>query len=150
MDGEDSVIFIFHFHFFAAVRLFAICPCYDSTSSSPWCRKWAPPDPQISDNYGNGILNLSITIPCRVDTFTFLHYDICYSMKLRSYWSSASRYPAALTRSLSYIMIQGAFFNCSSQFSVPKWKRWAANQRFRSMKFSMYKRSPLVEHRFSF
>ena len=29
-------------------------------------------------------------------------------------------------------------------------KRWAANQRFCSMKFLMYKRSPLVEQHFSF
>ena len=73
MDGRDSVIFIFHFHFFVvAVRLFAICPRYDSTSLLDVDDELL----LISDNYKNGILTLSITIPCYVDTFTFLHYDI--------------------------------------------------------------------------
>ena len=72
MDGRDSVIFIFHFHFFVvAVRLFAICPRYDSTSL-------LDVDDEllliISNNYKNEILIL--TIPCCVDTFTFLNYDI--------------------------------------------------------------------------
>ena len=45
--------------------------------------------------------------------------------------------------------IYRVLFNCSSQFLIPKWKTWAVNQRFCSMKFSMYKRSSLVEQRFS-
>ena len=46
--------------------------------------------------------------------------------------------------------IQGDFLTVPPNFQYQNEKRWAANQRFRSMKFSMYKRSPLVEHRFSF
>ena len=58
---------------------FAICPRYDITS---------PVDVEnellliLSNNYKNEILTLSITIPYCVDTFTFLHYDIRYTMRL--------------------------------------------------------------------
>ena len=42
------------------------------------------------------------------------------------------------------------FLNVPPNFRYHNEKRWAANQRFCSMKFSMYKRSSLVEQRFSF
>ena len=44
----------------------------------------------------------------------------------------------------------GCFFlTVPPYFQYQNEKRWAANQRFSSMKFSMYKRSSLVEQRFS-
>ena len=42
------------------------------------------------------------------------------------------------------------FLTVPPNFQYRKEKRWAANQRFWSMKFLMYKRSSLVEQRFSF
>ena len=42
------------------------------------------------------------------------------------------------------------FLTVPPNFQYQNEKRWAANQRFCSMKFSMYKRSSLVEQRFSF
>ena len=45
----------------------------------------------------------------------------------------------------------GCFFSTvPPNFQYQIVKRWTANQRFCSMKFSMYKRSSLVEQRFSF
>ena len=49
-----------------------------------------------------------------------------------------------------YIVIQGVFFNVPPNFQNQNEKRWAAKQRFCSMKFSMYKRPSLVEQRFYF
>ena len=42
------------------------------------------------------------------------------------------------------------FLTVPPNFQYQNEKQWAANQRFCSMKFSMYKRSSLVEQRFSF
>ena len=42
------------------------------------------------------------------------------------------------------------FLTVPSNFQYQTRKRWAANQRFCSMKFSMFKRSSLVEQHFSF
>ena len=48
-------------------------------------------------------------------------------------------------------IVQGAFFlTVPLNFQYQKEKHWAANQRFSSMIFLMYKRSSLVEQRFSF
>ena len=44
--------------------------------------------------------------------------------------------------------VQGAFLTVPPNFQYQNEKWWAANQRFFSMKFSMYKRSSLVEQRF--
>ena len=44
--------------------------------------------------------------------------------------------------------IQGVFFTVPPNFQYQNAKGWAANQRFCSMKFSMYKRSLLVEQHF--
>ena len=46
--------------------------------------------------------------------------------------------------------IQGAFLTVPPNFQYQNEKGWVANQRFCSMKFLMYKRSSLVEQRFSF
>ena len=47
-------------------------------------------------------------------------------------------------------MYRVIFLTVPSNFQYQNEKRWAANQRVCSMKFSMYKRSSLVEQRFSF
>ena len=49
---------------------------------------------------------------------------------------------------LKHTYIQGCLLTVPPNFQYQNEKRWAANQRFRSMKFSMYKRSSLVEQRF--
>ena len=57
------------------MSLFAICPRYDITSLLDVENELLL---ILSNNYKNEILILSITIPCCVDTFTFLNYDIRY------------------------------------------------------------------------
>ena len=58
----------------------------------------------------------------------------------------------ALTRRRTnrHILYRVLFLTVPPNFQYQNEKRWAANQRFCSMKFSMYKRSSLVEQRFSF
>ena len=46
--------------------------------------------------------------------------------------------------------VEGGFLIVPPNFQYQNEKRWAANQRFCSMNFSMYTRSSLVEERFSF
>ena len=48
------------------------------------------------------------------------------------------------------LYVQGVFLTVPPNFQYQNENRWAANKRFCSMKFSMYKRSLLVEQRFSF
>ena len=47
-------------------------------------------------------------------------------------------------------LLQGVFLTVPPNLQYQNGKRWAANQRFCSIEFSMYKRSLLVEQRFSF
>ena len=58
----------------------------------------------------------------------------------------------ALTRRRTnrHILYRVLFLTVPPNFQYQNEKRWAANQRFCSMKFSMYKRSSLAEQRFSF
>ena len=52
--------------------------------------------------------------------------------------------------SVNFVFYRMVFLTVPPNFQYQNEKWWAANQRFCSMKFSMYKRSSLVEQRFSF
>ena len=58
----------------------------------------------------------------------------------------------ALTRRRTnrHILYRVLFLTVPPNFQYQNEKRWAANQRFSSKIFLMYKRSSLVEQRFSF
>ena len=64
----------------------------------------------------------------------------------------ASVLPSVILRAFLFIyqLYMVLFFTVPPNFQYQNEKRWAANQRFSSMIFLMYKRSSLVEQRFSF
>ena len=64
----------------------------------------------------------------------------------RASWSSCN--PSCSTSPYKSYLLQGAFLTVPTNFQYQNEKWWAANQRFCSMKFSMYKWSSLVEQRF--
>ena len=66
----------------------------------------------------------------------------------RASWFSCN--PSCSTSPYKSYLLQGAFLTVPTNFQYQNEKWWAANQRFCSMNFSKYKRSSLVEQRFSF